>query len=356
MPVRSYYIFLLVIAAFCCTGSAQQIVEPLPASSYGAIESMLPKENIFGDSKWFNWGASVITGDDGKYHMFYSRWPRKYSFYSWLTHSEIAHAVADKPQGPYKYVETAITCKGDSNWDKFTAHNPKIKKFNGKYYLYYIGTYAELSEEELIETAKTGYSHKNWKPLRENQRTGVAVSDSLSGPWKRSKKPIIEPAGPITTLTVNPAVTQGPDGTYFMIIKGDKPGTTKFVRNQALATSDKPDGPFKIHPKPVIDTFDTEDASMWYDKNNKKFYAVYHAHTHIGLIESADGYNWKKATPNILANKTILFTDGKTFKPDRMERPFVMLDENGIPSFLFVSAKKGSNTMNIHLPIVWPKK
>ncbi|MCK5000291.1 MAG: glycoside hydrolase family protein, partial [Anaerohalosphaera sp.] len=260
---RLRHICLLLSVLCCGCLASQQIVQPLPSSSYQSIDDNQPRAYIFPDDEWFNWGASIIKDEDGKYHMFYSRWPRKYNFTSWLTHSEIAHAVSDKPEGPYKYLDTAISCKGDSEWDKFTAHNPKIKKFDGKYYLYYIGTYADLTEEELIETAKTGYSHKNWKPLRENQRTGVAVADRLAGPWKRSKKPIIEPAGPITTLTVNPAITQGPDGTYFMIIKGDKPGTTKFVRNQALATSKNPDGPFTIHPKPVIDTFDTEDASMW---------------------------------------------------------------------------------------------
>ena len=262
--------------------------------------------------------------------------------------------MADKAEGPYKYVDTALTCKGDSQWDKFTAHNPKIKKFDGKYYIYYIGTRAELTEDELIETAKVGYKHKNWKTLRENQRTGVAVADRITGPWKRSKKPIVEPAGPITTLTVNPAITQGPDGTYFMIVKGDKPNEKRFIRNQALATAKTPVGPFEIQPKPVIDTFDTEDASMWYDKKQKKFYATYHAHTHIGLISSTDGYNWGKAKPDKLTAKQIRFADGQIFKPDRMERPFVLLDENGKPQLLFVSVRKGNQTMNFHLPLNWP--
>ncbi|MBT7093458.1 MAG: hypothetical protein HN936_09440, partial [Bacteroidetes bacterium] len=67
------------------------------------------------------------------------------------------------------------------------------------------------------------YSHPNWAILRPNQRTGVAVSSSLSGPWTRMEQPLIEPSGPITTLTVNPAITQGKDGKYYLVVKGDKP-------------------------------------------------------------------------------------------------------------------------------------
>ena len=349
-------VFLLLLVEMIFSAGvtiSEGLIEPIPVESYASLDDDQARANIFPDPNWFNWGASVLKDTDGKYHMFYSRWPKKYGFLSWLTHSEIAHAVADNPDGPYHYVETALSCRGDNQWDKITAHNPKIKKFDGKYYLYYCGTHADLTEDELIQTARGGYRHKNWKPLRENQRTGVAVADKITGPWKRSKMPIIEPAGPIKTLTVNPAITQGPDGRYFMMIKGDKPGTTKFVRNQAIATSKSPASPFEIYPKAAISTFDTEDASMWYDKKRKKFYATFHAHKYIGLISSQDGYNWQKATPDRITNKQILFADGQIFKPDRMERPFVLLDEKGQPQMLFVSVRKGNKTMNLHLPFGW---
>ncbi|HTM99772.1 MAG TPA: hypothetical protein VL088_13545, partial [Pedobacter sp.] len=31
--------------------------------------------NIFKDERFYSWCSSVIKGEDGKYHMFYSRWP-----------------------------------------------------------------------------------------------------------------------------------------------------------------------------------------------------------------------------------------------------------------------------------------
>lgn len=313
----------------------------------------ITKDNIFKTPGYFNWGMSIIKGDDGKYHLFYSRWKEKYSFYGWLTHSEIAHAISDSPAGPWKYKETAIKCRGKYKWNAITAHNPKIKYFNGKYYLYYISTHMggkKYTESDLIETSKVGYSHPKWKILRPNMRTGVAVSKSLNGPWKSLKKPLIEPSGPITTLTVNPAVAKGSDNKYYMIIKGDKPNEKRFIRNQAIAVSDYPDKGFVIQPKPVIDYLDTEDVSMWFDKKRNRFYAIFHAHTFIGLITSTDGINWNKAKNYKIMGKIVHVEGGEDIKPDRFERPFVFY-ENGEASVIALTVKKGKESYSVYFKL-----
>ena len=145
----------------------------------------LSKENIFKTEGYYNWGASIIKGKGGTYHLFYSRWKKEHGFTGWLTHSEVAHAVSKSPSGPWKYKETVLSGRGNPHWDAITAHNPKIKYFEGKYYLYYIATNLgdrPYAEAELAETARVGYKHPNWAILRPNQRTGVAVSNSLNGP------------------------------------------------------------------------------------------------------------------------------------------------------------------------------
>ena len=326
-------------------------VEPLPAATRLSLDDKIPRAHILVDPEWYTWGGSVIEGDDGDFHLFYSRWPKKYGFLAWLTHSEVAHAVASRVEGPYRYVETALECRGPNGWDEVTAHNPKIKKFDDCFYIYFCATRGAYSEEELIETARVGYGHANWKVLRNNQRTGVAVAESLNGPWKRSDRPIVEPAGPITTITVNPAVTRGPDGLYLMIVKGDKPREKRFIRNQALAVAEQPVGPFEVQPDPVIDTFDSEDCSIWYDGTGCRFYAVYHAHNHIGLLTSADGRTWRAARHHPIMTKQIGFDDQSVFKPDRLERPFVFTDREGRARMLFLAARTGSESVNLALPI-----
>ena len=310
-------------------------------------------DNIFKTEGYYNWGTSIIKGKDGKYHLFYSRWKKEYGFYGWLTHSEVAHAISKSPSGPWKYVGTALKGAHNNRWDAITAHNPKIKYFDGKYYLYYIATNLgdkSFTEEELIETARVGYSHPNWKILRPNQRTGVAVSNSINGPWERMDNPLIEPSGPITTLTVNPAIDKGKDGNYYLIVKGDKPNETRFIRNQAVAISKSPLGPFKIQERPVIDYIDTEDMSVWYDDNRQRFYGVFHAQGFIGMVTSEDGINWEKSNEYVLMPKQVKMADGSILVPDRLERPFIY-HENGEPKVLSLAVKKGDASYSIFIPI-----
>ena len=352
MGRRNMKLRLFILCCFCLVlGFAQNGEDDLYLyDDFKAVS----QENIFKTEGYYNWGSSIIKERDGKYHLFYSRWKKEYGFHGWLTHSEIAHATSKSPSGPWKYKETVLLGAGQGNWDAITAHNPKIKYFEGKYYLYYIATNMggkDYTEEELVETAKTGYSHPNWKILRPNQRTGVAVSNSLNGPWSRMDKPLLEPSGPITTLTVNPAIDKGKDGKYYLIIKGDKPNEKKFIRNQAVAVAEHPDGPFEIKEKPVIDYMDTEDMSIWYDENRDRFYGIFHAHNYIGLVTSENGTDWEKANEFVLKNKEILMEDGTVIGPDRMERPFVY-HEGGEPKVLSVAVKKGEESYAVFIPII----
>lgn len=62
------------------------------------------------------WGGSVIKGEDGLYHLFYARWPKKLGWV-WVTHLEIAHAVSESPSGPYKFKDVTLPDKGNGYWD-----------------------------------------------------------------------------------------------------------------------------------------------------------------------------------------------------------------------------------------------
>jgi len=313
----------------------------------------LKNEGVFRDTLYYNWGGSIIKGEKGKYHLFYSRWKREYTFNGWLTFSEIAHAVSNNSIGPWEYKETVLKGKGNGHWDGITTHNPKIKFYNGNYYLYYISTNLgdkKFTNQDLIHLSTAPLKDIDRGTLRKNQRTGVAVSKSINGPWKRMDYPLIEPSGPIETIAVNPAISKGNDGTYYLIIKGDKPNEKKFIRNQAIAVSNNPTGPFTIQPNPVIGNLDTEDVSMWYDEKLGFFYAVFHAHTYIGLMRSIDGINWIKAQNYKISDKKIKLEDGTILLPGRMERPFIYL-ENNIPSVLCLAIKKGNDSYTVFLPI-----
>lgn len=308
------------------------------------------ENNHFTSKEWFNWGGSIIKEAEGSYYLFYSRWPRKHGFLSWLTHSEIAVAHSTHASGPWNYRYTAIKGRGQGHWDAVTAHNPKIKKFGNTYYLYYISTRGNLTKQELIDTARGGYRHKNWGPLRNAQRVGVAISTSINGPWKRPGKALLEPKAPAHTITVNPAVTATADGkSYIMMFKGDKK-PVRSKRVQAIATGPTPAGPFAIQPKLAIADFDTEDASIWYDSTRKRYYAVFHAHKVFGLITSADGLNWKKATHFEFA-KAFPSAQGGVFRAGRLERPNVLTNAEGVPEVFIASYRKGNDTGIFTIPL-----
>lgn len=324
---------------------------PLPASARRLIEQGGSGAYVVASSEWYTWCPSVIRGDDGKFHMFHSRWSKKIGFSAWLAMSEIVHEVADRPEGPYRFVSVVMPSTGPGRGGWFTAHNPKIKRFNGRYYLYFIQTRGDMDDAEREAMSRVGGKHPRWMEIRNRQRTFVAVANSLDGPWRITPGPIVEPAKTIANVAVNPAVCRKPDGTYLMIVKGDKPGETRFIRNQAVATAPAPEGPWTIQPKPAIDDLDTEDVSLWYARDWNRFFAVFHAHTFIGMIESENGLDWRRARQFELTRKSVAFDDGTVWEPQRMERPFVLASESGRPQVLYVACQKGDHSLILALPL-----
>ncbi len=358
--MRRYLSIVLAVAstAWVSAGpdSLRLEIQPLPASVRETLVSGQSGAHVFTYPEWYAWCPSIIRDADGHYQLFHSRWPKAKGWGAWLTHSEVNRAVSNRPEGPYTAKGLVLPATGEGRGKWFDAHNPKIEQFEGAYWLYFIQTWFDGSNEaSRTEIAGVGGKHPLWQSaLRPNQRTFVARSDSLNGPWRVTSEPIVQPEKSIERLTVNPAVCRRPDGGYLMIVKGDKPGTKDFIRNQAVATSPKPEGPWTIADKPAIGDLDTEDVSIWRDERRGRYYAVFHA-THgagfIGLITSEDGLNWSRASQFELSPKLIRFDDGTTFKPTMMERPYILRDAHGEPSHLLVAVGRPGGTSIVILPL-----
>ncbi|HAZ65931.1 MAG TPA: hypothetical protein DCY41_04140 [Opitutae bacterium] len=353
-------VFALLFLTTCAVAGPDTLrieIQPLPSSVRPLLEQGKAGQYVFSYPDYYTWCPSIIRDEKGRYQLFHSRWPKAKAWTSWLTHSEIDRAVATSPEGPYTPIGVVIpaTSEGRGKW--FDAHNPKIEKFEGSYWLYFIQTWGtDITESMRTEIARKAYSHPKWSgELRPNQRTFVANATSLDGPWSITPDPIVEPARTIVRLTVNPAVCRRPDGSYLMIVKGDKPGERKFIRNQAVATSPKPQGPWTITDKPAIDYMDTEDVSLWYDQVRGRYYAVFHETTNsrgfIGMITSEDGLNWGKSAQFELTPKVVHLDDGTIWKPDMMERPYMLCDEKGNPTHLIVACSITTHSSIVILPV-----
>jgi hypothetical protein len=330
-----------------------------------AMLQPLPRTAKFSDPDYNIWCGSAVKGDDGRYHLYYSRWPRQLGHKAWVTHSEVAHAVSDSPLGPWRHHDVALPARGTNFWDGSCTHNPTVLRLGDKYYLYYMGNYGDGVVRQPL----------NWEH-RNHQRVGVAVAGSPNGPWQRFDRPILDTSSdtnaPDALVVTNPSVTQRPEGGVLMIYKAvglqrAPPFGGPVVH--LVATADNPLGPFTEHPGEVFGAkgvaFAAEDPFIWHGID--RYWAVVkdndghftHRGYSLALWESADGINWKLSRHPFVANpSTIRWADGHEEKFTALERPQVVF-ENGEPIALCCAAannRERDGSFNVQIPLTMPKR
>ena len=300
------------------------------------------------------WDCSVIYAE-GKYHMFSSHWKKEWGFgWNWVFNSEIIHSVSDKPQGPYKFLRVVLPRRGRQYFDGMNTHNTCIRYYDGKYYLYYMGTTYGGPIPEGEETSPE-YNLEVWN----KKRIGVAVADSIYGKFVRRDAPILEPRGCEhwdCTITTNPAVAILPDGKTYMVYKSRRAaGATLQL---GIAVADKPDGEFhRLVDEPIL-RFDhpdvhVEDPFLWYDEKRKKFCIIAKDDSkngHYGITgewgcgfyaESDDCIHFSIPENPKVYSRQVTWADGSVTQQGNMERPWLLFDEQGKPTYLFCASGKG---------------
>ncbi|MEA3226279.1 MAG: glycoside hydrolase family protein, partial [Planctomycetota bacterium] len=307
-----------------------------------------PKTSILANDNFYVWGASMAQTKDGVCHLLYCRWPKPFRL--WITDAEIAYAKADKPSGPYIFQRIVLGKRGAEFWDGVSVYNPQVLHANGKYYLYYTGN---NGDNRLRKDAKGNLI---------TQRIGVAVADHPAGPWKRMDTPLIDLSeeGVDSNFSCNPAVTQTPDGTFLMVYKCGY-GTGRMgpvVHTTAVAKT--PLGPFVKTNRKVFakegSRFPAEDPFIWHQEG--KYYAVLKdmrgdfsgAGKSLVQFESPNGHSWKPSDPVLVSKLHIQWKGGHKEKVDHLERPQIWM-KDGQPAILFLAAKKGDHSYNVHMPL-----
>ena len=287
-----------------------------------------PGTRILENPDWYIWDSSPIVGEDGKIHVFFSRWPDEFG--NWLSHSEIAHAVADRPEGPYTVIGTVLKGRGGDYWDGSTVHNPTIHKVGNKYALFYNGnnlTHAERYDGTLPST----------------QRIGLAIADDLNGEFKRvGDEPLLtmEDGKWDSYMNNNPALLQHPNGQYWLYYKAWDRYNDK-LRKIGVAFAEQLEGPYRKYDGNPILRFEkaqVEDPYVFY--YNDKFYLIARdmgvIHPRVGLlVTSDDGLHWSE--PQLAYHKSSYYFEEE---PRRFERPQVLF-LGGRPAYLFLSLKGG---------------
>ncbi len=390
--------FLFSLGACERRGAGSPVIAPLPIDAQISGDT-LTGPSVLNDSNRFVWGGSVLKGKDGKYHMVYSSWECGDSIPpfsdSWLLYSTLACAVSDYPDRNFQFQGIILRGKaiqGDSAaWDAQMVHNPHLKEFNGKYYLYYVGA----SDPGVQPLGSKGENVNKRNRVQQSQKIGVIefenFDDLLQGNFRRPDHPLLTPRTrvkendivnpspgsttpmPDNIIVTNPSVVYRPgDNKFLMYFKGNiYDPNWKGVHGVALA--DSPLGPFIATDEYVFDIklddgtlASSEDPYVWYHKGNRMFYAVIKdfsgritgSEPGLAILESIDGIKWTQTEVSFFLKKELTLKNGNTIKVNRLERPQLLLDENGNPLVLYaacslvdLNSRTDGVSFNVHIPL-----
>lgn len=328
-----------------------------------------PKEGGFQDPDYWIWGASVIKGEDGRYHMFASRWTKEVDFGNWVTNSEVVRAVADTPVGPYIFQEVVLPIRGKQYFDGMCTHNPRVIKYKDQYLLYYFGTTYDFP---LPDAENPDISKENWRDSWMNKRVGLAISNSVKGPWKRLDRPVIEPRPNHwdASITSNPAPAVDPKtGKILLMYKSSTEGLTPPLL-LGVSMADQPEGPYRrLSEEPILrfetegnNRRDVEDPYIWW--NGKHYEGIVKDRSGEICGEegggvhmwSKDGVKWHLYEQIKAYSRDILWDDGSRSHQNHFERPFLLIEE-GKPTHLFAATGTGpkawqfDRTWNMVIPL-----
>lgn len=327
-----------------------------------------PRNGGFRMDGYWVWCGSVVQGEDGRFHMFASRWPKTLPMHpGWMIASEIVRADSDTPEGPYQFREVVLPARGAEYWDGRCTHNPHIVKHGDKYLLYYTGSTHPFAEPEPPEDF--GLEDPQCIVARANKRVGLAVADSVFGPWNRPDLPILptRPGKFDSFLTSNPAPCVQADGSVLLIYKARQyEGNMHGKMTIGAVYADHFAGPYRVlSDEPVFppQTFHIEDPFIWktsagYSLIAKDMEGHMCGEKYGGIYaHSADGRQWSLQEKVLAYSRTVLWDDGTLQTLGNLERPFLLF-QNGKPTHLFAAVSDGQdgfldarNTWNMVIPL-----
>ncbi|WP_346238381.1 glycoside hydrolase family protein [Niabella insulamsoli] len=350
---RSRYIYIVLLLSLLTSCASSQRMKG--SVDLGQWIQPVPRHAVLEHEDYWVWGASMTQTDDGVCHLFYSRWPKSGPFSDWLYHSEIAYATSKNPGGPYTFKKVILKDGQSGKWGHGMAHNPHIRKFGDKYFLYFIST------ENVDASMANDRQRRTFA-----QRIGVAVADAPDQEWRVVDTPIvgIQAGKAAHGYVTNPSVCQRPDGSFLMIFKS-RPANwatfKKFTSIQCVATAPSPAGPFTIAEKPILADATAEDPFLFFWRN--AYYAIlddqygdYSGEHGLVLFRSDDGFNWKPSANARVAGLNLKWQDTGTTQLKHLERPQLWMNKKNEPAILFCAAmtedEKGvQRSFNVHIPL-----
>ena len=256
-----------------------------------------------------------------------------------MTHCEIARYVGDRPEGPFKFKEVVVEGTGKATWDRQSPHNPNIQKIGDQYVLLYIAN-AGGTKKERAASQRIGMKIANslagpWRKIGDD---GLILSIPKDPKiWSHT-----------TTVGVNnPALLAHPDGRFFLYYKAMKKGD---VRRMGVAIADSVEGPYQFQPKPLTSNqSEIEDGYAFFENDQVHLLTTYNKAKAGYLWSSNDGLDFSSPIMGFdVMQKYIDPTVVKAatnFRGRKFERPQILM-KDGKPSWLYVASGGNINQGN----------
>ena len=257
------------------------ILGKLTGDTWGG-DNVKPRDvdNGIEDRRWSYWGGNAKSGGDGKYHLYVARWredsPRGHMEWG---RSLVAHAVADKPMGPYRVKDTVGR-----------GHNPEVFQLaDGRYVIYVIG--------------------------------GYYIANGVDGPWQHNTFEFNPRGRRIIEGLSNLTFARREDGSFLMVCRGGGVWFSKTGISPYHQVTDQ-----RVYP-PVKGAF--EDPVVW--RTNVQYHLI--VNDWRGRIayylRSKDGIRWKVEPGTAYRPGIAVYEDGSKVDWYKYERPKVLQDERG---------------------------
>ncbi len=301
------------------------IQKPLVSEGVWGDESVVPRDTTTGLEdrtlkKWVYWDGSIVKTDDGKYHMYASRWAQSFQHGDgWTEGSQGMHAVSDNLIGPYK--DTGAIWP---QWRNGKGHNViGLRTKDGKY----AAVASEIVEGQIfiadkpegpfkilgeIQTDPNGY-YEGW--VRYNELDFGAVSGNGVG------------------RMANVMIIERHDGRYMLLARHCMP----MVSEGGIL------GPYKAMGERAwwgvegIPQFRNEDPTIWYSDGMYHIVVNHYGKDHSYHLTSEDGFdNWRVRGSAYRHDKDIFrYEDGTVNNWYTVQRPTVYVEDEKIKAFNF---------------------
>ncbi len=298
----------------------------MPRDTANGLEDPMLKNSCY-------WDGGIVRGEDGRYHMYASRWSQSFSHdIGWKKESKAIHATSDNIMGPYRN-ETLL-------WPDWKPEN---------------------------EDVPTGIGHNVFGFKMHDGRYGVVTSEITPGTVFASNSP----DGPFECLgeikidyngysagfghynfgykhMSNVMILPRPDGKYMIIGRSTAP----LISENGIL------GPYKIMGYPVYGKYlhlpqgYNEDPTIWY--SGGLYHIVYNhwpssVSYHFTSKDGITDWRYRGEAFNKKTSPIFNYVDGTENKWVMIERPTAVIGEDGhVTHFHFsvINVSKGGDTAN----------